>query len=679
MSERTTLGGRLVAASELQGRSKEAKLDKPWWTVAGKDRGKAVKLTLDRWWEQHAPRRQEYQTLIEQYEAATVGALTPQDYAPEGRRSANFRYNVVRSVIDTLTSRYSKEKPRPVFMTEKGRWRHKRHAKELNKMVYGILQQNNVYKVGRQLFREAALLQMGILKTSVNPQTYDIEIERTYPGEWVWDLADAFRGCPTEMGHIVPRPRAIVLAKYPEHAKALRDVPRGRDSEQSQFGTSDLVDVQEIWKLPSYRGAKDGRHSIVIHDVMVLDEEWEFDRFPHSITRFSAAFRGYAGCGLGSVLLGFQLALNKHLLSDEAAVERGSKLRCFVVGDGAELQISKLETDVDGGIYHIKNAQSQPIFDPGRSLDPQKVEYNRWIMQSAYEASGISQGSAAGSKPAGIEAAAAMRELQDIESLRFMEQQSEYEEMFIDLAKVILMFARKYWTDRGKVVHVRGRGFIESINFDDIKLPEDEFEIGVYAASMLPKQPGARRQALQEMVDARILSIPQMMLLMEMPDIDSEAELRAAPLSDIDATIAHFLEDDPDPAQLASPKVKARMAEIRQLPADERDAEREQLYADLLYQEPIGVEALQEGIVRMQNAYLIAKHSDVNPARLNLLLNWASDAERLLASSAMAGQANAIGAGPSGTPGIPGMPGAPGAMPQPQPQPGAMPPQGSVA
>jgi hypothetical protein len=270
----------------------------------------------------------------------------------------------------------------------------------------------------------------------------------------------------------------------------------------------------------------------------------------------------------------------------------------------------------------------------------------------------------------------AIRELQDVEALRFMEQQSEYEELYIDLAKTVWMYMRKYWKGKKKIQKVRGRGFVETVNFDDIDLDEDGFEIGVYASSMLPKQPGARQQRLLEMVQARLITVPQMMLLLDMPDIEGEAELRAAPLSDIDATIARFLEDEPPASRLGEKAVKEALKKLDRIKdPDERALRKEALYAELLWVEPVGIESLAEGIERFKEAYLLARHTDVSPPRLQLLLDWIEAAKALLAEAAMAGEANAIGAGPSGTPGTPDMgmgrpPGAPTI-----PDPGAVPPK----
>jgi hypothetical protein len=659
-----SLKGKNVSAADIIGGDRPTDDRCLWWESSdAKALGRAVKTTVDLWWQQHAERRYEYNAIIEQYYGAELGDIGPGNYSPSGRRSGNLRYNIMRSATDTLTSRYSKEKPRPVVLTEKGKWRHRRHARELNKLFYGIFQQNQVYRQGRQVFREAIALNMGVFKTSIHPQTLDIEIERVYPGEFVWDLADAYRGVPSELAQVSSVPRKVLAAKYPDYADAILKAAPARQSENAGRSTVGLVDVVEIWKLPSYRGAKDGRRAVVVDTITVVDEPWEFDRFPVSVMVCSQAFRGYEGNGLGVMLMGFQLSLNTHLQADEEAIERGSRLRCFITGDGVEQQVAKLETDVVGGIYHIKDPSARIQFDPGVTLPPGKTEYNDWIARSAYETIGLTQLSASGAKPAGVDAAVAIRELQDIEALRFMEQQSEYEEMYIDLAKTVWMYVRKYWAGQKKRLKVRGRGFIETVNFDDIDLEDDAFDIAVYAASMLPKQPGARRQTLQEMVANRLITIPQMMVLMDMPDIEGEAELRAAPLSDIDATIARFLEEDPSDERLAEKEVQRELKRISKIKdPDERALRKETLYAELLWEEPIGVESLQEGISRFQEAYLLAKHTDVSPPRLNLLIEWITEAKRLVAEAAMEGQANAIGAGPSGTPGIPGAPQ--------QPQPG---------
>ncbi len=72
--------------------------------------------------------------------------------------------NVVQSCIDTLVSRISQSRPRPVFLTDNGDYKERNLAKQMNTFINGELYQTHAYEEGALILRDAAALGTGCLK-----------------------------------------------------------------------------------------------------------------------------------------------------------------------------------------------------------------------------------------------------------------------------------------------------------------------------------------------------------------------------------------------------------------------------------------------------------------------------------------------------------------------------------
>ena len=67
--------------------------------------------------------------------------------------------NVVQSCIDTLVSRISQSRPRPVFLTDNGDYKERNLAKQMNTFINGELYQTHAYEEGALILRDAAALE----------------------------------------------------------------------------------------------------------------------------------------------------------------------------------------------------------------------------------------------------------------------------------------------------------------------------------------------------------------------------------------------------------------------------------------------------------------------------------------------------------------------------------------
>ena len=88
-----------------------------------------------------------------------------------------------------------------------------------------------------------------------------------------------------------------------------------------------------------------------------------------------------------------------------------------------------------GGI--IKYAGTPPTYAPLGGIPAELFSHLQFLVNKAYEISGISQLSAQSLKPSGLDSGKALREYNDIETERFMSVGMRYEKVFMDAAEII--------------------------------------------------------------------------------------------------------------------------------------------------------------------------------------------------------------------------------------------------
>lgn len=645
---------------------RQEKASKPeyWWRSKKQGRTKDVHecvFSVVRFLEEHQGyKHDDNLRRVRLYGNLPVFGLSPQTFAVDPSRKGRPRLNLIRSVIDTGVARIAKERPRPSPVTDGADYRLKKHAKLLEKYILGVLQQNDVYKSGPAVFRDSALAGTGIFHGWIDWQAKRVRIERVFPDELLFDDAEACSGALPRQLHrrkYLAKEVAIGIWGTNEdgtenaNAKKIRDAaePKPKSGMGQYRNLTDMIEVVASWHLPSGENSKDGRHSICIENATLVEEPYDCDTFPFVFQVWGDPIMGLLGMGVADQITGIQVALNKHM--DAMEEELGLAAARILVPSNSDIPKSHWVNRIGAVLTYTSGSEPPQVLNPDM-VPPGRREQIMFLIEQAYEMSGINRLSATGHKPAGLNSGAAQREYQDIQAERFAVIQRAYEHLYVDLAWLILRLSRELYAEhKDLTVTVRQKQFLERIEFGAIDLKDEQFDMDIFPTSMLPKTPAARFAQIDEWVQAGYLSKEEGMNLMDMPDLEDATTLITAAIEDIDNTIDRFLYDEPDEEDMG----EAAKGE------KEGTEEWEQAIADYIYVPPDGLQNLQLGMKRMLAAYLRAKHDGTPEARRMLLERWISDAK------AMAPQpqpAPAPGATPPGMP-PPGAPVPPGAAPMP--------------
>ena len=492
--------------------------------------------------------------------------------------------NVIASCIDTLAAKICKNKPRPEFLTDGGSWVMQQKAKQLTKFGDALFHETRVHEVGTQVSIDSYIFGTGALLAYFDNKDR-LQYERAFIDDFFVDDADGIHGQPRQLLRRKLVTRAQLLAEYPSRADVILEATT-QSEDKPLHGNIDKVEVWEGWHLPTGEGASDGSHVIAVSSGLLAAEEWKLDCFPVIFKRYRKRVLGFWGQGLAEILTGIQIALNRTFRSIDEQIRRKGKGRTYYPINSIDPAL--LDNSVQSHVPYKGNVP--PTVDNNPAVSQDELQHVRDLRQAAYQEAGISELSASAKKPAGLDAAVALREFNDIESERFLLEGRAYEQMYMDLMELSLEMIRRNG-GKGYKVRLPNKRFLVEIDWKDINLERDQYVLQMFPVSSLPGTPSARLQRVEELRAGGYIEMPTAKRLLNFPDIDAEMNLANSAADDVDACISMILDD-------AQPKMP--VIEVYQ-------------NLDLI-------------IERATTNYLYAKHHNCDEQRLDMLRQYIDEA-----------------------------------------------------
>ncbi|MFI4882420.1 MAG: hypothetical protein ACIAQU_07535, partial [Phycisphaerales bacterium JB064] len=448
------------------------------------------------------------------------------------------RITLARSVVDTIHAKMTKNPPRTKPVTNGATWTLQRRGERLGQFLDGVKYRNNWRQLFPLVVRDAQIAAEGFVKvrSAIHDNVGRIHLDRVLPWELRVDPMEATYGKPRSLFHECLMDRRVAAATWPKHAKAiLNDGKRAQRGEgHTGYRThADPVCVIEAWHLPSAPGAKDGRRVIVIEGVKKPVEvaAWERDHFPIVGLSWSEPLMGYWGHSLLEEIRGLHLSINE---LDEAIRERTKQSMVFATTTNEEIQ-KVASNDLHLDVFKVMPGETNPfeVHVPAMN-NPEAYAERDNLLRLGYQMPGVSQLSAQSMKPAGLNAGVALREYQDIESERFAAFGRAIETFDLEVSKRIIAEARDL-AELGVDVEVRARAqkrrrsVLAKLNFKDVNMDEDAYELQVMPANQLPRTPAGRLAMVEQLIAAGFLEKQDALRLLDIPDVESVMSESLAP------------------------------------------------------------------------------------------------------------------------------------------------------
>lgn len=549
---------------------------------------------------------------------------------PSDLRYGRLNFNMVQSCVDTVVAKHAANQPRIEVLTENGNWKQQCKAKRSTRFLAGEFDRLKLYRLMPMALRDACIFGDGYVK--YYPMDGKIHAERVFPGEIIVDEAEAINGQPRQAFQVRFVSKELLCAAFPEHAYMISCAGSGDILATSGPNVSDMVKVVEAWHLPSGPSQDDGRHCIMVAGCVLRYETWEYETFPWVRVSWSPAIQGWYSQGLADQLMGIQLEITKLLRRAQLSMHLMS-IPYYLVEAGSKITKSHLNNDVGHIVTYLG---TKPEARVNQSVHPEIFQQIQLLMQSGYELSGISRLDAQARKPAGLDSRPAIAEYSDITNERLAYFSMQWQEAFRDSAWQIFRCARELPGYRTRGI---GRGYMDPVKWADCRLEDEDYTFQVSVGNLLPTTPAGKKNFVQDLAQAGILTPDQALRLLQYPDIEALTGEMTAGEEYIDWLL------------------ETMVVEGRYVP-------------------PEPFVPLQKAIMRVAAEYLKSVPKGAPEASLNNLRNYIRDADAIInpqpAEGPMPGAMPDMGAPPPGAPMPPPMgqppPGAP-----PGPPPGAPP------
>ena len=518
--------------------------------------------------------------------------------------------NVIQSVVNAVTAKISTNRPRCMPLTEGGDWQMRQQAKQLGKFFDGQFYQSQVYRYSRQMFRDACIYGTGALK--VEPDWRDTEdpqivTKRHLIDDIFVDPVDGRHGAPRMLHEAVEMPRELAMATWPDHRSRLEHATKWRSATAAgqEKGFADPVTIGEAWHLPSSPTAGDGRHVIACDACTLVDEDWTRERFPYAFYKWLVPSLGFYGDSLAGQLVGIQIEINKILLKISQHMHLSSS---FIMANRG----SKIVKDhlVNTPWTLLEYTGDAPIFATMQAISPEFFAQLDSLYARAFEIAGITQLFATGLKPKGLDSGAAQREYKDSESERFMDVGQSWEELhYRDIPELMVDAAQEIDESAEGGYSVLAFGDeddeLERIAWADVNLDRDSYILQLHPTSYLPKLPAFRFQAIKELLDVSPELQPYAIKLLRYPDLEAVTKRITAPIEYIE-------------------KITDRMLYA---PSDTLED---------LFEPPDSFTDLPKALEISRGKLLRAKMDGAPPERLDLLMRYMTECEKLVERMAQA-------------------------------------------
>lgn len=439
--------------------------------------------------------------------------------------------NVVQSIIDTAVAKVAVNDIKSTVLTDGESWGMQEKAKKLDQLTEGVFYANKMRRLGPAVLRDSLIFDAGIVKVfEPRGAPGTIKITRVIPMNFLVDPLDGADGEPRQIHYRDYVSRDVLISEFPEYEVQIKEA-KHEDLGGSYQNIADKICIIESWHLPSGPGKGDGRHTIAIETMILLDEEYKKQTFPFVFLRAHERPIGFYGQGFAEMLAAPQIELNRLLRHQARSLYLLANPRWYV-RRGSQVSLQHIDNEIGSIIQG--NDGDPPKLMRNEPVSEQVIAQIENIYRKVYEIIGVSQNGAQAEVPKNLESGVAIQTHANMQTERFTVIGKAYEQFYIDLAYLVIDLMREIHEREGSFkTKTPGSKFLNTVDFGDADLENDEFTLKIYPTNMLPTTPEGRLDKVTKMFEAGLVSQEFALSLLDYPDLKSVNELNNAPLDNL--------------------------------------------------------------------------------------------------------------------------------------------------
>jgi hypothetical protein len=380
-----------------------------------------------------------------------------------------------------------------------------------NRLLDGVMQEVSFVNIAWDTYEDCQAMDIGALIWDLDVANGKWACDKADPNHVFWPL-DGTRN-PRVLFYEEAVPRATLIARYPDKAAAIKDLPRwapdkvtgsdsGLGSNAKGYDTVKVVRAEAI-AMGSEPGVfvlaagSPGNSVVLSHDVSPF-----YDRHRIVTCRWKQARRGFGGVSLARRLEPYHTRLLRMIATIDKCMAGAVP---FISADEDTMEDAKFTHLPFHKIPHPTGHQPPQIVLP-QVLSPELVaQVERIYYRMAAEA-GASQALASGQGPMGVTSGKGLREYVAIANQRLLKQHLlVWSPLWTDSAHVILMLGNAGY--KGKSLRSRSPGadWLEEIVWKGPeKLKRDRYKVSFKLVSGLSQTVQGKFDDLQDLMSLNI-------------------------------------------------------------------------------------------------------------------------------------------------------------------------------
>lgn len=401
------------------------------------------------------------------------------------------KLNVVKSAIDAVVSKISTAHCRPFVNTVKGSFKTIQICKQLQVFFDYYFDEKNVQSKITEALRDACIFDSGYL--------YLDEINGDIKVVEPWNV------------YTRQREKNDFRSVYVEFPNASVDSLKDEDFEFLNSGEKRGLYVTIGYFYDARSKTKATLVNRQIRDISSLQS----DTIPVCPIYYTMPIVGNTTLSIADMLKGIQVEVDELMMriSDASVL---NPAQTILLGNASNIKVGQLNNKVGNIVqYNSQNPAGAgvDVVTP-EFISSQYITLLDNLIEKAYNMVGISQLSAQGKKPSGLDSGVALATQADIESDRFQVLLDQYIRTFTELAKIVV----KVFEANKDII--KPNRYNLRLTWGDVEKEYDKMRIQFSAADNLSKDPSEKLKQLQTLAMAGIIPATQIASLLELPDIN---------------------------------------------------------------------------------------------------------------------------------------------------------------
>jgi hypothetical protein len=456
--------------------------------------------------------------------------------------------NLIAQGVDTIAANVADSDILLRIQTDDADFSRQQNAKRLERYANALMKLFDVIPKCQYGFKlGAALKGTGVNKVWIDEfdriQVRPVPIENI-----IVDELECRDGRPLQIHYREFYDRELLIAQYPDFADQIYRAQTIGDWRRwagyRSLAKNEIV-VIESWRLPigpaDHPSHVPGRHTICIHGVDLVDEEYEDDYFPFSVMRWNDPVWGFYGHSLAERILPHQTLLNRRQWQITTSLDKKANPMVWVHKQDQNLAFKTFsQVGLTVGSYKVQKPEG---------IDYQAVGKETYddvdrIRAQAERETGINQLMVSGAVPAGIQSGEGVREARQTHSQRFSIQERAYEQFVEDTMWLVIACCKKLGAGKvPDVLHTSKYGGVRPrmLRWKDIDLDDLCYEMAVSSAAS--NTPAGRQQRVTELAQAGIITLDEARDLIEHPDIDRILSLYNAAIESVEWVLERIVDN----------------------------------------------------------------------------------------------------------------------------------------